>query len=129
MALAAGIVVGGLLAFGGWFGLMKHNRWLPILNLLVPIVGLAAGPAILCARLPRVRLAIAYAIGSWSFLGWSLVAIAIDNLQYGYSINSLGLDLRGTFLRGGPVVALVTAVGIGLGGLVRVIVRWNQPKA
>ena len=53
MALAAGIVVGGLLAFGGWFGLMKHNRWLPILNLLVPIVGLAAGPAVLCARLSR----------------------------------------------------------------------------
>ena len=129
MALAAGIVVGGLLGFGWWFGLMKHNQWLPILNLLVPIVCLAAVPAVLCARLPRVRLAIAYAIGSWSFLGWSLVAIAIDNLQYGYSINSLGLDLRGTFLRGGPVVALVTAVGIGLGGLVRVIVRWNQPKA
>ena len=129
MALAAGIVVGGLLGFGWWFGLMKHNQWLPILNLLVPIVCLAAVPAVLCARLPRVRLAIAYAIGSWSFLGWSLVAIAIDNLQDGYSINSLGLDLRGTFLRGGPVVALVTAVGIGLGGLVRVIVRWNQPKA
>ena len=129
MALAAGIVVGALLGFGWWFGLMKHNQWLPILNLLVPIVCLAAVPAVLCARLPRVRLAIAYAIGSWSFLGWSLVAIAIDNLQYGYSINSLGLDLRGTFLRGGPVVALVTAVGIGLGGLVRVIVRWNQPKA
>ena len=129
MALAAGIVVGGLLGFGWWFGLMKHNQWLPILNLLVPIVCLAAVPAVLCARLPRVRLAIAYAIGSWSFLGWSLVAIAIDNLQYGYSINSLGLDLRGTFLRGGPVVALVTAVGIGLGGLVRVIVRWTQRKA
>ena len=129
MALAAGIVVGALLGFGWWFGLMKHNQWLPILNLLVPIVCLAAVPAVLCARLPRVRLAIAYAIGSWSFLGWSLVAIAIDNLQYGYSINSLGLDLRGTFFRGGPVVALVTAVGIGLGGLVRVIVRWNQPKA
>ena len=137
MALAAGIVVGGLLGFGWWFGLMKHNRWLPILNLLIPIVCLAAVPAVLCARLARVRLAIVYAIGSWSFLGWSLVAIAIDNLQYGYSINSqygysinsLGLDLRGTFLRGGPVVALVTAVGIGLGGLVRVIVRWNQPKA
>lgn len=108
---------------------MKHNRWLPILNLLIPIVCLAAVPAVLCARLARVRLAIVYAIGSWSFLGWSLVAIAIDNLQYGYSINSLGLDLRGTFLRGGPVVALVTAVGIGLGGLVRVIVRWTQPKA
>ena len=129
MALAAGIVVGGLLGFGWWFGLMKHNRWLPILNLLIPIVCLAAVPAVLCARLARVRLAIVYAIGSWSFLGWSLVAIAIDNLQYGYSINSLGLDLRGTFLRGGPVVALVTAVGIGLGGLVRVIVRWTQPKA
>ena len=129
MALAAGIVVGGLLGFGWWFGLMKHNQWLPILNLLVPIVCLAAVPAVLCARLARVRLAIAYAIGSWSFLGWSLVAIAIDNLQYGYSINSLGLDLRGTFLRGGPVVALVTAVGIGIGGLVRVIVRWTQRKA
>ena len=129
MALAAGIVVGGLLGFGWWFGLMKHNQWLPILNLLVPIVCLAAVPAVLCARLARVRLAIVYAIGSWSFLGWSLVAIAIDNLQYGYSINSLGLDLRGTFLRGGPVVALVTAVGIGLGGLVRVIVRWTQPRA
>ena len=64
MALAAGIVVGGLLAFGGWFGLMKHNRWLPILNLLIPIVCLAAVPAVLCARLARVRLAIAYAIGS-----------------------------------------------------------------
>jgi hypothetical protein len=129
MALAAGIVVGGLLGFGWWFGLMKHNQWLPILNLLIPIVCLAAGPAVLCARLPRVRLAIAYAIGSWSFLGWSLVAIAIDNLQQGYSITDLGLDFRGTFLVGGPVVALVTAVGIGLGGLVRVIVRWTKPKA
>jgi hypothetical protein len=107
VALAAGIVVGGLLGFGWWFGLMKHNQWLPILNLPVPIICLAAGPAVLCARLARVRLAIAYAIGSWSFLGWSLVA---------------------TFLVGGPVVALVTAVGIGLGGLVRVIVRWTKPK-
>ncbi|MEY4822467.1 MAG: hypothetical protein RLY72_2119, partial [Planctomycetota bacterium] len=26
-------------------------------------------------------------------------------------------------------VAVTTAVGIGLGGLVRVIVRWTQPKA
>ena len=129
MALAAGIVVGGLLGFGWWFGLMKHNRWLPILTFLVPIVCLAAGPAVLCARLARVRLAIAYAIGSWSFLGWSLVAIAIDNLQQGYSITDLGLDFRGTFLRAGPVVALVTAVGIGLGSLVRVIVRWTQPRA
>ncbi len=129
MALAAGIVVGGLLAFGGWFGLMKHNRWLPILNLLVPIVCLAAGPAVLCARLARVRLAIAYAIGSWSFLGWSLVAIAIDNLQQGYSITDLGLSFRSSLLVGGPVVAVTTAVGIGLGGLVRVIVRWTQPKA
>ena len=129
MALAAGIVVGGLLAFGGWFGLMKHNRWLPILNLLVPIVGLAAGPAILCARLPRVRLAIAYAIGSWSFLGWYLLAIAIDQLQQGASITGLGLDFRGTFVVGGPVVVVTTAVGIGLGGLVRVIVRRTRPKA
>ena len=128
VALAAGIVVGGLLGFGWWFGLMKHNQWLPILNLLVQIICLAAVPAVLCARLPRVRLAIAYAIGSWSFLGWSLVAIAIDNLQQGYSITDLGLDFRGTFLMGCPVVALVTAVGIGLGGLVRVIVRWTKPK-
>ena len=129
MALAAGIVVAGLLAFGGWFGLMKHNRWLPILNLLVPIVGLAAGPAILCARLPRVRLAIAYAIGSWSFLGWYLLAIAIDQLQQGVSITGLELSFRSSLLVGGPVVAVTTAVGIGLGGLVRVIVRWTQPKA
>ena len=129
VALAAGVAAGGLLAFGGWFGLMKHNRWLPILNLLVPIVGLAAGPAILCARLPRVRLAIAYAIGSWSFLGWYLLAIAIDQLQQGASITGLGLDFRGTFVVGGPVVVVTTAVGIGLGGLVRVIVRWTRPKA
>jgi len=129
MALAAGIVVGGLLGFGWRFGLMKHNRWLPFDNTLILIVCLAVVPAVLCARLARVRLAIAYAIGSWSFLGWSLVAIAIDNLQQGYSITDLGLDFRGTFLTGGPVVALVTAVGIGLGGLVRVIVRWTKPKA
>jgi hypothetical protein len=129
MALAAGIVVGGLLAFGGWFGLMKHNRWLPILNNLVPIVCLAAGPAVLCARLPRVRLAIAYAIGSWSFLGWYLLAIAIDQLQQGVSITGLELSFRSSLLVGGPVVAVTTAVGIGLGGLVRVIVRWTQPKA
>ena len=129
MALAAGIVVGGLLGFGWWFGLMKHNRWLPILNFLVPIVCLAAVPAVLCARLARVRLAIAYAIGSWSFLGWSLLAIAIDNLQQGASITDLGLDFRGTFVVGGPVVAVTTAVGIGLGGLVRVIVSRTRPKA
>ena len=129
VALAAGIVVGGLLGFGWWFGLMKHNRWLPILNLLIPIVCLAAAPAILCARLARVRLAIAYAIGSWSFLGWSLVAIAIDQLQQGVSITGLELSFRSSLLVGGPVVAVTTAVGIGLGGLVRVIVRWTQPKA
>jgi hypothetical protein len=67
MALAAGIVVGGLLGFGWWFGLMKHHRWLPFDNLLIPLVCLAVVPAVLCARLARVRLAIAYAIGSWSF--------------------------------------------------------------
>jgi hypothetical protein len=129
MALAAGIVVGGLLGFGWWFGLMKHNRWLPFDNLLILIVCLAAGPAVLCARLARVRLAIAYAIGSWSFLGWSLVAIAIDQLQQGVSITGLELSFRSSLLVGGPVVAVTTAVGIGLGGLVRVIVRWTQPKA
>ena len=128
MALAAGIVVGGLLGFGWWF-LMKHNRWLPFDNLLIPIVCLAVVPAILCARLARVRLAIAYAIGSWSFLGWSLVAIAIDQLQQGVSITGLELSFRSSLLVGGPVVAVTTAVGIGLGGLVRVIVRWTQPKA
>ena len=129
VALAAGIVVGGLLAFGGWFGLMKHNRWLPILNLLVPIIGLAAGPAILCARLPRVRLAIAYAIGSWSFLGWYLLAIAIDQLQQGVSITGLELSFRSSLLVGGPVVAVTTAVGIGLGGLLRVMLRPARPRA
>ena len=129
MALAAGIVVGGLLGFGWWFGLMKHNRWLPILNLLIPIVCLAAVPAVLCARLARVRLAIVYAIGSWSFLGWYLLAIAIDQLQQGVSITGLELSFRSSLLVGGPVVAVTTAVGIGLGGLVRVIVGWTQPKA
>ena len=129
MALAAGIVVGGLLAFGWWFGLMQHNQWIPILNVVVPIVGLAAVPAVLCARLPRVRLAIAYAIGSWSFLGWYLLAIAIDQLQQGVSITGLELSFRSSLLVGGPVVAVTTAVGIGLGGLVRVIVRRTRPKA
>lgn len=129
VALAAGVAAGGLLAFGWWFGLMKHNQWVPILNVVVPIVGLAAVPAVLCARLQRVRLAIAYAIGSWSFLGWSLVAIAIDQLQQGASITGLALDIRSTFLVGGPVVVVITAVGIGLGGLLRKTIRWVRPKA
>ena len=129
VALAAGVAAGGLLAFGWWFGLMQHNQWIPILNVVVPIVGLAAVPAVLCARLQRVRLVIAYAIGSWSFLGWSLVAIAIDQLQRGASITGLALDFRGTFLLGGPVVVVTTAVGIGLGGLLRVMLRPARPRA
>ena len=129
VALAAGVAAGGLLAFGWWFGLMEHNQWVPILNPVVPIVGLAAVPAVLCARLPRLRLAIAYAIGSWSFVGWSLLAIAIDQLWKGVPISGLEIDIRSTFLLGGPVVVVTTAVGIGLGGLLRVMLRPARPRA
>lgn len=130
VALAAGVAAGGLLAFGWWFGLLKHNQqWIPILNWVVPIVGLAAVPAVLCARLPRVRLAIAYAIGSWSFVGWSLLAIAIDQLWRGVPISGLEIDIRGTLLVGAPVVALLIAIGLGIGGLLRVMLRPARPRA
>ena len=129
VALAAGVAAGGLLAFGWWFGLMEHNQWVPILNPVVPIVGLAAVPAVLCARLPRLRLAIAYAIGSWSFVGWSLVAIAIDQLWKGIPISGLAIGIRSTLLYGAPLAALVIAVGLGVGGLLRRTIRWVRPKA
>ena len=128
VALAAGVAAGGLLAFGWWFGLMEHHQWVPILNPVVPIVGLAAVPAVLCARLPRLRLAIAYAIGSWSFVGWSLVAIAIDQLWKGIPISGLTLGIRSTLLYGAPLAALVIAVGLGVGGLLRRTIRWVRPK-
>ncbi len=130
VALAAGVAAGGLLAFGWWFGLLKHNQqWIPILNWVVPIVGLAAVPAVLCARLPRVRLAIAYAIGSWSFVGWSLLAVAIDQLWKGVPISRLEIGFLSGFLVTGPVVVVTTAVGIGLGGLLRVMLRPARPRA
>lgn len=128
LAFAAGIAVAGLLAFGWWFG-MKHNQWVPILNVVVPIVGLAAVPAGLCARFARVRPAIAYAIGSWSFVGWSLLAIALDQLWQGVPISGLSIDIGSTLLVGAPVVALVIAVGLGIGGLLRMTIRWARPKA
>lgn|GEM_PF-872964 len=129
----AGVAVGGLLGFGYWFGLMKLNEWLPILNpigwVIVPVVVLAVVPAVLCARLSRVRPAIAYAIGSWTFVGWGTLAVAIDQLWRGVPISSLEIDIRSTLLVGAPVVALVIAVGLGVGGLIRKSIRWAQPKA
>lgn len=128
----AGVAVAGLLAFAWWFGLMAHNQRIPILNVVLPIIGLAAVPAVLCAGLPRVRPAIAYAIGSWSFVGWSMVAIAIDQLWKGVPISGLEIDIRSTLLVGAPGVAVVIAVGLGVGGVGRLLrksIRWAQPKA
>lgn len=129
VALAAGVAVAGLLAFGWWFGLMKLNQWMPILNVVAPLVGLAAVPAVLCAQFARVRPAIAYAIGSWSFVGWSLLAIAIDQLWRGVPISGLAIDIRSTLLVGAPAVALVLAIGLGIGGLLRVMLRPARPRA
>jgi len=125
----AGVAVAGLLAFGWWFGLMKLNEWLPMLNVIAPVVVLAVVPAVLCARFARVRPAIAYAIGSWTFVGWGTLAVAIDQLWRGVPISSLEIDIRSTLLVGAPVVALVIAVGLGVGGLIRKSIRWAQPKA
>jgi hypothetical protein len=129
VAFVAGVAVAGLLAFGWWFGLMKLNQWMPMLNLVAPVVGLAVVPAVLCAQLARARPAIAYAIGSWSFVGWSLLAIAIDQLWRGVPISGLEIDIRGTLLVGAPVVALVIAIGLGIGGLLRVMRRPARPRA
>lgn len=129
VAFTAGVAVAGLLAFGWWFGLMKLNQWMPMLNLIAPVVGLAVVPAVLCARFARVRPAIAYAIGSWIFVGWSLLAIAIDQLRQGVPISGLKIDIRGTLLVGAPVVALVIAIGLGIGGLLRVMLRPARPRA
>lgn len=129
VAFTAGVAVAGLLAFGWWFGLMKLNQWMPMLNLIAPVVGLAVVPAVLCARFARVRPAIAYAIGSWSFVGWSLLAIAVDQLWRGVPISGLEIDIRGTLLVGAPVVALVIAIGLGIGGLLRVMLRPAWPRA
>jgi hypothetical protein len=129
VAFTAGVAVAGLLAFGWWFGLMKFNQWMPMLNLIAPVVGLAVVPAVLCARFARVRSAIAYAIGSWSFVGWSLLAIAIDQLWQGVPISGLEIDIRGTLLVGAPAVALVIAIGLGIGGLLRVMLRPARPRA
>jgi len=125
----AGVAVAGLLAFGWWFGLMKRNEWLPMLNVIAPVVVLAVVPAVLCARLSRVRPAIAYAIGSWTFVGWSMVVIAIDQLWQGVPISSLEIDIRSTLLVAAPIIALVIAVGLGVGGLIRKFIRWAQTKA
>jgi len=125
----AGVAVAGLLAFGWWFGLMKRNEWLPMLNVIAPVVVLAVVPAVLCARLSRVRPAIAYAIGSWTFVGWSMVVIAIDQLWQGVPISSLSIDIRSTLLVAAPIIALVIAVGLGVGGLIRKSIRWAQTKA
>lgn len=129
VAFTAGVAVAGLLAFGWWFGLMEFNQWMPMLNLIAPVVGLAVVPAVLCARFARVRSAIAYAIGSWSFVGWSLLAIAIDQLWQGVPISGLEIDIRGTLLVGAPAVALVIAIGLGIGGLLRVMLRPARPRA
>jgi len=125
----AGVAVAGLLAIGWWFGLMKLNQWLPMLSLIAPVAGLAVVPAVLCARFARVRPAIAYAIGSWTFVGWSVLAIAIDQLWQGVPISGLEIDIRGTLLYGVPGVALATAVGLGVGGLLRKTFCWVQQKA
>lgn len=129
VAFAAGVAVAGLLAFGWWFGLMKLNQWIPMLNLIAPVIGLAVLPAVLCVRFARVRPAIAYAIGSWSFVGWSLLAFAIDQLWQGVPISGLEIDIRGTLLVGAPGVALVIAMGLGVGGLLRKTIRLAHPKA
>jgi len=122
-ALAAGIAAGGLLGFGWWFGLMQHNTWLPILNPAGPLVCLVAAPAILLARLRRVRPAIAYALGSTTFVLWATLAIAVGQLLKGVPLAGLEIDLRSTLLMGVPATVLTIAIGIGIGGALRLLLR------
>ena len=93
VAFTAGVAVAGLLAFGWWFGLMKLNQWIPMLNLIAPVAGLAVVPAVLCVRFARVRPAIAYAIGSWSFVGWSVTAVHRDPFGSGVPRRRRGVGL------------------------------------
>lgn len=122
-ALAYGIMAGGLLGFGWWFGLVQHNRWLPILNVVAPLVCLGAVPAVLLARLRYARTAIAYALGSMSFVFSATLAIAVDQLLNGVPLAGLSIDFRGTLLVGVPAVALAIAMGIGAGGMLRLVLR------
>jgi len=119
VALAAGVAASALLGFGWWFGLMKRNDELPILNAIVPIVWLAGAPAVLCVWLSRVRTVIASVIGSWSFVGWALMAIAIDQLQQGVSWGGLNIDVGTTLKVGLPISIGITVVGLGVGVVMR----------
>lgn len=129
VGFAAGGAVGALLGFGWWFGLMQHNTWLPILNVIAPLVCLAAMPAILCARLARVGPTVAYAVGSLSFIFWATLAIAIDQLLQGVPLTGLSIDYRNTLLVAAPMIAVVIAIGLGFGGFIRVVFRRAQSKA
>lgn len=119
VALAAGVAASALLGFGWWFGLMKRNDALPILNAIIPPFCLAGAPAVLCVWLSRVRTVIAYVIGSWSFVGWALMAIAIDQLQQGVSWGGLNIDVGTTLKVGLPISIGITVVGLGVGVVMR----------
>jgi len=50
-------------------------------------------------------------------------------LWQGVPISSLSIDIRSTLLVAAPIIALVIAVGLGVGGLIRKSIRWAQTKA
>jgi len=50
------------------------------LNVSIMLAHLAGVPAALSIWLPRARTAIVYTVGNWSFVGWSLTAIAIGQI-------------------------------------------------
>lgn len=121
VALAMGVLAGAALGFGWWCVLTKHNRAIPVLNQIVPIALLMIPPAVIATRRERMRNACSYAIGSTSFVGWGLLAVAVDQLRQGASLNSLDVSVASSLKVGLPVVVIAAMIGLGAGVLWRFV--------
>lgn len=115
----AGVAVAAVFAFFWWFAMMKHNRWMPLLNQLVPLGFFALGPLVVMVRAKHPAPAIGYALGSWSFVLWCLVAIAVDQLLQGASLSSLNIEYASAFRIALPAVAIMSTLGLLVGAAIR----------
>ena len=118
-----GLAVCAPLGFIWWFGLIAYNMSRPNLNLLIMQVCLGCVPALLLARAKHVSNSIGYAIGTWSFLAWVLLAMAVDQMWHGASLTGFHHTVTANLPTGVTLVVIPTSVGLGIGGLVRVAAR------
>ncbi len=125
-----GNIASALLAIAWWFGLIRHNQTMLIMNDVAPIALLLIPPAFIAARRGRLVNALGYTIGSWYVLIWASIAVAIDQPQNAVSLATLNASLASSLNTGIPMGVISSAVGLGAGCAWRFIAdRVGQRRA